>query len=130
HHSVLGLSSNTSSSFPWQSPDGEAVMGRFNHLWQEQQGLALKAAELEQPEHSLVIEVAVEDVLPALENNKEQETLNQQLQRKGQELNEFWEKRNIHLMSEADKPVTSEVRWGWGVGERAWVPLSLYPIGT
>uniref|UniRef100_A0A452HL42 Uncharacterized protein n=1 Tax=Gopherus agassizii TaxID=38772 RepID=A0A452HL42_9SAUR len=63
--------------------------GQVNHLWQEQQSLALKAAELELP-----------GVLPALENNKEQETLNQQLQMKGQELNEFWKKHNIDLMSE------------------------------
>ncbi|NXT53473.1 PFD2 protein, partial [Pluvianellus socialis] len=71
------------------------VVARFNRLRQEQRGLASKAAELELElnEHSLVIETlrevdptrkcyrmvggilverTVKEVLPALENNKEQ----------------------------------------------------------
>uniref|UniRef100_A0A8C8VR70 Prefoldin subunit 2 n=1 Tax=Pelusios castaneus TaxID=367368 RepID=A0A8C8VR70_9SAUR len=109
----------------------EQVVAGFNRLRQEQRGLASKAAELELElnEHSLVIDTlrevdptrkcyrmvggvlverTVKEVLPALENNKEQinkiiETLTQQLQAKGQELNEFREKYNIRLMGEDDQ---------------------------
>ncbi|XP_068778343.1 prefoldin subunit 2 [Struthio camelus] len=109
----------------------EQVVARFNRLRQEQRGLASKAAELELElnEHSLVIETlrevdptrkcyrmvggilverTVKEVLPALESNKEQiskiiETLNQQLQTKGRELNDFREKHNIRLMGEDDQ---------------------------
>ncbi|XP_054443568.1 prefoldin subunit 2 [Pteronotus mesoamericanus] len=110
----------------------EQVIAGFNRLRQEQRGLASKAAELEMElnEHSLVIDTlkevdetrkcfrmvggvlverTVKEVLPALENNKEQiqkiiETLTQQLQAKGKELNEFREKHNIRLMGEDEKP--------------------------
>ncbi|XP_042296027.1 prefoldin subunit 2 [Sceloporus undulatus] len=106
----------------------EQVVAGFNRLRQEQRGLASKAAELEMElnEHKLVIETlrevdptrkcyrmvggvlverTVKEVLPALEGNKEQinkiiETLSQQLQTKGRELNEFREKHNIRLMGE------------------------------
>uniref|UniRef100_A0A8D0GLF3 Prefoldin subunit 2 n=1 Tax=Sphenodon punctatus TaxID=8508 RepID=A0A8D0GLF3_SPHPU len=109
----------------------EQVVAGFNRLRQEQRGLASKAAELEMElnEHSLVIDTlrevdptrkcyrmvggvlverTVKEVLPALESNKEQinkiiETLNQQLQTKGRELNEFREKYNIRLMGEDDQ---------------------------
>uniref|UniRef100_A0A8B9PVY2 Prefoldin subunit 2 n=1 Tax=Apteryx owenii TaxID=8824 RepID=A0A8B9PVY2_APTOW len=112
------------------------VVARFNRLRQEQRGLASKAAELELElnEHSLVIETlrevdptrkcyrmvggilverTVKEVLPALENNKEQiskiiETLNQQLQTKGRELNDFREKHNIRLMGEDDQKQPSK----------------------
>ncbi|XP_074837104.1 prefoldin subunit 2 [Carettochelys insculpta] len=108
----------------------EQVVAGFNRLRQEQRGLASKASELELElnEHSLVIDTlrevdptrkcyrmvggvlverTVKEVLPALESNKEQiskiiETLTQQLQTKGQELNEFREKHNIRLMGEDD----------------------------
>ncbi|NWH50016.1 PFD2 protein, partial [Fregata magnificens] len=55
----------------------------------------------------ILVERTVKEVLPALENNKEQiskiiETLNQQLQAKGRELNEFREKHNIRLVGEDD----------------------------
>uniref|UniRef100_A0AC11C3L1 Prefoldin subunit 2 n=1 Tax=Ovis aries TaxID=9940 RepID=A0AC11C3L1_SHEEP len=109
---------------------------------QEQRGLASKAAELEMElnEHSLVIDTlkevdetrkcyrmvggvlverTVKEVLPALENNKEQiqkiiETLTQQLQAKGKELNEFREKHNIRLMGEDEKPAAKENSEGAG----------------
>ncbi|KAM6435385.1 death effector domain-containing protein isoform 3-T4 [Liasis olivaceus] len=115
--------------------DYEVVAG-FNRLRQEQRGLASKAAELEMElnEHKLVIETlrevdptrrcyrmvggvlverTVKEVLPALENNKEQinkiiETLSQQLQTKGRELNEFREKHNIRLMGEDDQKAPSK----------------------
>ncbi|NXT30354.1 PFD2 protein, partial [Syrrhaptes paradoxus] len=120
---------------PWGGPSPVTVpppqvVARFNRLRQEQRGLASKAAELELElnEHSLVIETlrevdpgrkcfrmvggilverTVKEVLPALENNREQiskiiETLNQQLQAKGRELNEFREKHNIRLVGEDD----------------------------
>nr|XP_025976592.1 prefoldin subunit 2 [Dromaius novaehollandiae] len=56
----------------------------------------------------ILVERTVKEVLPALENNKEQiskiiETLNQQLQTKGRELNDFREKHNIRLMGEDDQ---------------------------
>ncbi|XP_063002061.1 prefoldin subunit 2 [Elgaria multicarinata webbii] len=115
----------------------EQVVAGFNRLRQEQRGLASKAAELEMDlnEHKLVIETlrevdptrkcyrmvggvlverTVKEVLPALENNKDQinkiiETLSQQLQTKGRELNEFREKHNIRLMGEDDqKPPSKE----------------------
>ncbi|XP_016065905.1 PREDICTED: prefoldin subunit 2 [Miniopterus natalensis] len=110
----------------------EQVIAGFNRLRQEQRGLASKAAELEMElnEHSLVIDTlkevdetrkcfrmvggvlverTVKEVLPALENNKEQiqkiiETLTQQLQAKGKELNEFREKHNIRLVGEDERP--------------------------
>ncbi|KAG8540027.1 hypothetical protein GDO81_019952, partial [Engystomops pustulosus] len=106
------------------------VVAGFNRLRQEQRGLASKAAELEMElnEHTLVIDTlkevdasrkcyrmvggvlverTVKEVLPALENNKEQinkiiETLSAQLQTKGRELNEYREKHNIRLMGEDD----------------------------
>ncbi|KAL7978386.1 hypothetical protein Chor_014925 [Crotalus horridus] len=105
----------------------EQVVAGFNRLRQEQRGLASKAAELEMElnEHKLVIETlrevdptrkcfrmvggvlverTVKEVLPALENNKEQ-----QLQTKGRELNEFREKHNIRLMGEEEqKPPAKE----------------------
>nr|XP_033780249.1 prefoldin subunit 2 [Geotrypetes seraphini] len=109
----------------------EQVVAGFNRLRQEQRGMASKAAELEMElnEHSLVIDTlkevdpnrkcyrmvggvlverTVKEVLPALENNKEQihkiiESLNTQLQTKGRELNEFREKHNIRLMGEEEQ---------------------------
>ncbi|KAM4690855.1 prefoldin subunit 2 [Rhinophrynus dorsalis] len=108
----------------------EQVVAGFNRLRQEQRGLASKAAELEMElnEHTLVIDTlkevdqsrkcyrmvggvlverTVKEVLPALENNKEQinkiiDSLSTQLQAKGKELNEFREKHNIRLMGEDD----------------------------
>ncbi|XP_053134843.1 prefoldin subunit 2 [Hemicordylus capensis] len=120
----------------------EQVVAGFNRLRQEQRGLASKAAELEMElnEHKLVIETlrevdptrkcyrmvggvlverTVKEVLPALENNKEQinkiiETLGQQLQTKGRELNEFREKHNIRLMGEDEKGPAKESAEGTG----------------
>uniref|UniRef100_UPI00398F3681 prefoldin subunit 2 n=1 Tax=Pristiophorus japonicus TaxID=55135 RepID=UPI00398F3681 len=112
-----------------QSP--EQVLAGFNRLRQEQRGLAGKGAELEQEaaEHGLVIDTLTEvdpgrkcfrmvggvlvertvrEVLPALENNKQQlmkliESLNTQMLNKGRELNEYREKYNIRLMNEEEK---------------------------
>ncbi|XP_066466428.1 prefoldin subunit 2 [Tiliqua scincoides] len=120
----------------------EQVVAGFNRLRQEQRGLASKAAELEMElnEHKLVIETlrevdptrkcyrmvggvlverTVKEVLPALENNKEQinkiiETLSKQLQAKGRELNEFREKHNIRLMGEDDQKTSKESAEGSG----------------
>lgn len=93
--------------------------------------MASKAAELEMEinEHSLVIETlkevdpsrkcfrlvggvlverTVKEVMPALENNKEQitkivDSLNSQMQAKGRELTEYRERYNIRLVGEDDK---------------------------
>ncbi|XP_018427057.1 PREDICTED: prefoldin subunit 2 [Nanorana parkeri] len=109
----------------------EQVVAGFNRMRQEQRSLASKAAELEMElsEHTLVIDTlqevdqnrkcfrmvggvlverTVKEVLPALENNKDQinkiiETLTTQLQTKGRELNEYREKHNIRLMGEDDQ---------------------------
>ncbi|XP_074979114.1 prefoldin subunit 2 [Caretta caretta] len=68
----------------------------------------------------VLVERTVKEVLPALESNKEQinkiiETLTQQLQAKGQELNEFREKHNIRVMGEDDqKPPPKESSDGAG----------------
>uniref|UniRef100_A0A6I8SYL3 Prefoldin subunit 2 n=1 Tax=Xenopus tropicalis TaxID=8364 RepID=A0A6I8SYL3_XENTR len=102
------------------------VVAGFNRLRQEQRGLASKAAELEMDNEEsfnvilpeveqgrkcfrmvggVLVERTVKEVLPALENNKEQinkilESLSTQLQTKGRELNEFREKHNIRIMGE------------------------------
>lgn len=93
--------------------------------------MASKAAELDMEinEHSLVIDTlkevdpsrkcyrlvggvlverTVKEVLPALENNKEQisklvVSLNTQMQTKGRELTEYRERYNIRLVGEDDK---------------------------
>ncbi|KAJ1077816.1 hypothetical protein K5549_011143 [Capra hircus] len=113
----------------------EQVTAGFRRLRQEQQGLASKAAELEMEldEHGLVIDTLKEAdetlkcyrmvggvlVLPALENYKEQiqkttETLAQQLQAKGKELNELRVKHNLHLTGEDEKPAAKENSEGAG----------------
>ncbi|XP_075049343.1 prefoldin subunit 2 [Mixophyes fleayi] len=109
----------------------EQVVAGFNRLRQEQRSLASKEAELEMElnEHTLVIETlkdvdpsrkcyrmvggilverTVKEVLPALENNKEQinkiiQSLGTQLRDKGRELNDFREKHNIRLMGEDEQ---------------------------
>uniref|UniRef100_A0A8C2SKJ9 Prefoldin subunit 2 n=1 Tax=Capra hircus TaxID=9925 RepID=A0A8C2SKJ9_CAPHI len=108
----------------------EQVTAGFRRLRQEQQGLASKAAELEMEldEHGLVIDTLKEAdetlkcyrmVLPALENYKEQiqkttETLAQQLQAKGKELNELRVKHNLRLTGEDEKPAAKENSEGAG----------------
>ena len=67
----------------------------------------------------VLVEQTVQEVLPALENYKEQiqkitETLTQQLQAKGKELNEFWEKHNLRLMGEDKQPAAKENSEGAG----------------
>ncbi|VCX30536.1 unnamed protein product [Gulo gulo] len=59
------------------------------------------------------------EVLPALQNNKEQirkitEALTRQLQAKGRELNEFREKHNLRLVGEDEKPAAKESSEGAG----------------
>ncbi|XP_051562453.1 prefoldin subunit 2-like isoform X1 [Myxocyprinus asiaticus] len=56
----------------------------------------------------VLVERTVKEVLPALENNKEQiskivESLNTQMQAKGRELTEYRERYNIRLVGEDDK---------------------------
>ncbi|XP_036444104.1 prefoldin subunit 2-like [Colossoma macropomum] len=106
----------------------EQVVAGFQRLRQEQRSMATKAAELEMEisEHSLVIDAlkevdpsrkcyrliggvlverTVSEVLPALENNKEQiskivDSLGTQMQTKGKELNEYRERYNIRIVGE------------------------------
>ncbi|XP_067835005.1 prefoldin subunit 2 [Heptranchias perlo] len=126
-----GSGIQSQASGPGAALGPEQVLAGFNKLRQEQRGLAGKGAELEQEvaEHGLVIETltdvdpgrkcyrmvggvlverTVKEVLPALENNKQQlvkliETLNTQLQSKGRELNEYRANYNIRLMNEEEK---------------------------
>merc|ERR1739838_243504 len=114
----------------------EQVVATFQRMRQEQRGMASKAAEFEMEinEHSLVIETlkevdpsrkcfrlvggvlverTVKEVLPALENNKEQitkiiESLNTQMQTKGRELTEYRERYNIRLVGEGDAEAQSQ----------------------
>ncbi|KTF95459.1 hypothetical protein cypCar_00041244 [Cyprinus carpio] len=126
-------SNNTSgkSGGKQPTPSAEQVVATFQRMRQEQRGMASKAAELEMEinEHSLVIDTlkevdpsrkcfrlvggvlverTVREVMPALENNKEQitkivESLNSQMQAKGRELTEYRERYNIRLVGEDDK---------------------------
>ncbi|XP_016091597.1 prefoldin subunit 2 [Sinocyclocheilus grahami] len=126
-------SNNTSdkSGGKLPAPSAEQVVATFQRMRQEQRSMASKAAELEMEinEHSLVIDTlkevdptrkcfrlvggvlverTVKEVLPALENNKEQitkivESLNSQMQAKGRELTEYRERYNIRLVGEDDK---------------------------
>uniref|UniRef100_A0A670HK89 Prefoldin subunit 2 n=1 Tax=Podarcis muralis TaxID=64176 RepID=A0A670HK89_PODMU len=131
-----GVGTASSAGGAGKAMTAEQVVAGFNCLRHEQRGLASMAAELELElnEHKLVIETlrevdptrkyywmvggvllerTVEDVLPALENNKEQinkiiETLTQQLQTKGRELNEFRGKHNVRLMGKDDQKAPSK----------------------
>ncbi|XP_042563164.1 prefoldin subunit 2 [Clupea harengus] len=132
------MAANSSSSMATKSgggkqsgPSAEQVVANFQRMRQEQRSMASKAAEfdMEINEHSLVIDTlkevdpsrkcfrlmggvlverTVKEVLPALENNKEQigkvlEVLNQQMQTKGRELTEYRERYNIRLVGEEEK---------------------------
>ncbi|XP_030638397.1 prefoldin subunit 2-like [Chanos chanos] len=138
-------SNKSSNSGKQPGPSAEQVVAGFQRLRQEQRSIATKAAELEMEinEHSLVIDAlkevdpsrkcyrlvggvlverTVEEVLPALENNKEQisklvESLGTQLQTKGQELNEYRERYNIRIVGEeeaAGKTATNPENEGSG----------------
>ncbi|XP_034020818.1 prefoldin subunit 2 [Thalassophryne amazonica] len=128
-NSTVSKSSSSSGGKPC-GPSTEQVVATFQRMRQEQRSMASKAAELEMDvnEHSLVIDTlkevdpsrkcfrlvggvlverTVKEVLPALENNKEQitkiiESLNAQMQAKGRELTEYRERYNIRLVSEGD----------------------------
>ncbi|KAM4714136.1 prefoldin subunit 2 [Anableps anableps] len=128
--SSTGSKSSSSSGGKQSAPSAEQVVATFQRMRQEQRNMASKAAELEMDinEHSLVIETlkdvdpsrkcfrlvggvlverTVKEVLPALENNKEQiskiiETINTQMQAKGRELTEYRERYNIRLVGEGE----------------------------
>ncbi|KAG7497220.1 prefoldin subunit 2 [Solea senegalensis] len=119
-----------SSGGKQSGPSAEQVVATFQKMRQEQRSMASKAAELEMEinEHSLVVDTlkdvdpsrkcfrlvggvlverTVKEVLPALENNKEQiskivESLNTQMQTKGRELTEYRERYNIRLVGEGE----------------------------
>lgn len=106
----------------------EQIVNIFNQLRQDQKILVSKLSEVEQDlnEHSLVadalkdvdqdrtcyrmiggvlVERTVKEVLPAVLHNKEQLTeflshLNQQIEKKGAEINEFKQKYNIQIRKE------------------------------
>ncbi|XP_023696148.1 prefoldin subunit 2 [Paramormyrops kingsleyae] len=126
---VASKTSNTGGG-KQSAPSAEQVVATFQRMRQEQRSMASKAAELEMEinEHSLVIDTlkevdpsrkcfrlvggvlverTVKEVLPALENNKEQisrlvESLNSQMQAKGRELTEYRERYNIRLVGEEE----------------------------
>ncbi|XP_030635941.1 prefoldin subunit 2 [Chanos chanos] len=121
---------NKSGGGKQSGPTPEQVVATFQRMRQEQRSMASKLAELQMEisEHSLVIDTlqevdpsrkcyrmvggvlverTVKEVLPALENNKEQiskvvESLNSQMVSKGQELTEYRERYNIRLVGEDD----------------------------
>ncbi|CAL8242051.1 unnamed protein product [Merluccius merluccius] len=127
--STASKSSNNAGGKP-SGPTAEQVVGTFQRMRQEQRSMASKASEfeMENNEHSLVIETlkevdpsskcfrlvggvlverTVKEVLPALENNKEQiskiiESLTSQMQIKGRELTEYRERYNIRLVGEGE----------------------------
>uniref|UniRef100_A0A669QAT8 Prefoldin subunit 2 n=1 Tax=Phasianus colchicus TaxID=9054 RepID=A0A669QAT8_PHACC len=77
----------------------------------------------------ILVERTVKEVLPALEGNREQiskiiETLTQQLQSKGRELNEFREKHNIRLVGEDDPRQPPKDGTEGGKGSAAGVLVS------
>ncbi|XP_013887968.1 prefoldin subunit 2 [Austrofundulus limnaeus] len=128
--SSTGNKSSGSTGGKPTGPSAEQVVSTFQRMRQEQRSMASKAAELEMDitEHSLVIETlkevdpsrkcfrlvggvlverTVKEVLPALENNKEQiskiiETISTQMQTKGRELTEYRERYNIRLVGEGE----------------------------
>jgi|ERR1719391_706252 len=128
--------SSNSGAQKQAGPSAEQVVATFQRMRQEQRSMASKAAEfeMEMNEHSLVIETlkevdpsrkcfrlvggvlverTVKEVLPALENNKEQiskiiESLNTQMQSKGRELTEYRERYNIKLVGEGDTEAQSQ----------------------
>ncbi|PBC34642.1 probable prefoldin subunit 2 [Apis cerana] len=106
------------------------ILSEFQILRNEQRAMANKLSEMEMElnEHKIVIDTlknidpkrkcyrmtggvlcerTVEDVMPALITNKEQlikviDTLNDQLTKKGIEINEFKEKHNIRIRGQQD----------------------------
>ncbi|XP_034470943.1 prefoldin subunit 2 isoform X2 [Hippoglossus hippoglossus] len=128
--SSTGSKSSSGSGGKPSGPSAEQVVSTFQRMRQEQRGMASKAAELEMDinEHSLVIDTlrevdssrkcfrlvggvlverTVKEVLPALENNKEQiskiiEGINTKMQSKGRELTEYRERYNIRLVGEGE----------------------------
>ncbi|CAN9509314.1 unnamed protein product [Ophioblennius macclurei] len=122
--------SGSASGGKQAGPSAEQVVATFQRMRQEQRNMASKAADMEMDitEHSLVIDTlkevdpsrkcfrlvggvlverTVKEVLPALENNKEQiskvvEALNTQMQAKGRELTEYRERYNIRLVGEGE----------------------------
>lgn len=106
----------------------EQIIAYFNQLRQEQKVLVTKLSEVEQDlnEHSLVVDAlkdvdqdrtcyrmiggvlverTVKEVLPAVKHNKEQlkdfqDRLNQQIEKKGCEINEFKQRYNIQIRKE------------------------------
>ncbi|XP_035217624.1 prefoldin subunit 2-like [Stegodyphus dumicola] len=116
----------------------EQIISTFNQLRQDQKNLVTKLTEVEQElnEHSLVVDTlkdvdqdrvcyrmiggvlverTVKEVLPAVSHNKEQlavflENLNQQIEKKGREINEFKEKYNIQIRKEAPFPMLEPMK--------------------
>ncbi|KAG8181579.1 hypothetical protein JTE90_017329 [Oedothorax gibbosus] len=106
----------------------EQIVATFNKLRQDQKNYVQKLTEVEQDlnEHSLVcealkdidpervcyrmiggvlVERTVKEVLPAVSHNKDQlvkilDALNNQIEEKGKEINEFKEKHNIQIRKE------------------------------
>ncbi|KAG7206136.1 hypothetical protein KM043_003528 [Ampulex compressa] len=108
----------------------EEILAEFQTLRNEQRMMANKLSEMEMElnEHKIVIDTlmnvdpkrkcyrmiggvlcerTVEDVMPALVSNKEQltkviDTLNDQLTKKGIEVNEFKDRHNIRIRGQQD----------------------------
>ncbi|XP_028285070.1 prefoldin subunit 2 [Parambassis ranga] len=128
--SSTGSKSSNNAGGKQSGPSAEQVVATFQRMRQEQRNMASKSADLDMTinEHSLVIDTlkdvdpsrkcfrlvggvlmerTVKEVLPALENNKEQlsklrDTINTQMQTKGRELTEYRERYNIRLVGEGE----------------------------
>ncbi|XP_068733529.1 prefoldin subunit 2-like [Montipora capricornis] len=118
--------------------DHQEIIMQFNQMRQEVRGIIGKLGELEMEvnEHSIVIEAlksveperrcfrmiggvlverTVKDVLPALENNKEQiggliGKLKESLLAKEKQLSAFKEKHNIHVRGEKESTPTEDLK--------------------
>ncbi|XP_020277911.1 prefoldin subunit 2 [Pseudomyrmex gracilis] len=119
-----------------KTKSGDEILMEFQSLRNEQRLLASKLSEMEMElnEHKIVIDTlknvdpkrkcykmiggvlcerTVEDVMPALVTNKEQllkviDTLNEQLAKKGVEINEYKDKHNIRIKGQDDLPQEEE----------------------
>jgi len=113
-------------------PNAQEIVGHFHKLREEQRALVQKVAEIEAEEHEynvviqtldgvdisrrcfrliggVLVERTVGDVVPALKQQREQmkrliETLNNNIEAKGKEINVHREKHGIKIQGEGDGP--------------------------
>ncbi|XP_066985446.1 prefoldin subunit 2 [Macrobrachium rosenbergii] len=127
---MAGKQQQQSAAKTLTKSEGEEIVQKFQTLRNEQRSLMAKISELEQDlnEHKIVIETlqdvspdrkcfrmvggvlverTVNEVLPALTNNRDQltkviDSLNEKLVSKGKEVNEYKEKHGIRIRGQDD----------------------------